>query len=189
MVYLNLNHAMWTADMKAFVLGLIPKAFPDNPPNLDQSHIRHQSSSNYCEVKFPTKQFAERFISWVSSHPNTVDTHSNAITMFAKFSSSPKERAMGRLLTAAFQYIESHACFDAAVMKLSTNRGIGTLSVRYKGLAHIILQVVVSRSPGSAPVAKRGKMVANDIPGFTSAILDKAVQLANEAISERFSES
>ena len=175
--------------MKAFVLGLVPKVFPDNPPNLEQSHIRHQSSSNYCEINFPNKEFAERFISWVSSHPNTVDTHSNSITMFAKFSSSPKERAMGRLLTAAFKYVESHSVFDPAVMKLSTNRSIGTLSIRYKGLAHIILQVVVSRSPGSAPVAKRGKMVANDVPGFTTAILDKAVQLANEAISERFSES
>ena len=117
LVYLNLDHAMWTADMKAFVSALTPKVFLDNPPVLEPSQIRHQSSSNYCEVNFPTKEFAQRFIFWVASHPNTIDSHSNPITMFAKFSSSPKERAMGRLLIAAYRYIESHSVFDPAVMK------------------------------------------------------------------------
>ena len=91
---------------------------------------------------------------------------------------------MGKLLTSAYDYILNCGGFDAAVMKLQTNRAIGTLSVRYRGLAHVILQVVVSRNPGTPPLAKRGKIVADAVPGFSEDVISKAVELANASIAD-----
>ena len=89
---------------------------------------------------------------------------------------------MGRLLRSAYQYVVRSGAYDEAVMKLQTNRTIGTLSLRYKGLAHVILQVHMPRSADASPVAKRGKLKGGVVPGFSDEILEKAVELANKSI-------
>ena len=90
---------------------------------------------------------------------------------------------MGRILRCAYQYVVKSGAYDEAVMKLQTNRTIGTLSIRYKGLAHVIHQVHMPRSSDASPVAKRGKPKPDIVLGFSLDILDKAVELANMAIA------
>ena len=179
---------MWTGDLKKFVLALIPKAFQppsyEFPPALENSHIRHQSSSTHCEITFPSKSHAEHFISWVSRFPDTLDMHNNNIALRAKFAASPKERAMGRILTSAYDYISKSGGVDRAVMELQTNRSMGTLSIRYRGLAYVILQIWLPRSSSGNPSARRGSMRGDAAPGITDAIIAKAVDLANAAIVE-----
>ena len=178
---------MWTADLKKFVLGLVDNAFsPPNfasVPNIGDKGIYHQSSSNYCEINFPSKDFAAHFIKWITENPNHQDIHGNWISMYAKFSSTPKERSMGRILTCAYKYVVKSGAYDEAVMKLQTNRTIGTLSIRYKGLAHVILQVHMPKSSDASPIAKRGKLKPDVVPGFSLDVLNKAVELANMAIA------
>ena len=177
----------WTADLKKFVLGLVDTAFsPPNfasIPNIGDKGIYHQSSSNYCEINFPSKDNAAHFIKWITENPNHQDIHGNWISMYAKYSSTPKERTMGRILRCAYKYVVKSGAYDEAVMKLQTNRTIGTLSIRYKGLAHVILQVHMPRSSDASPIAKRGKLKPDVVPGFSLDILDKAVELANMAIA------
>ena len=186
MVYLNMNVSMWTADLKTFVMDLIPKAFPPDfpfPPSITNGNIKHQSSTNYCDIVFQSKDQASHFISWVSANSIQQDSHDNTIKLFAKFSASPKEQAMGRLLTASYKFILENPVYDAAAMKLQTNRSIGTLSVRYKGLAHVILQVVFPRVAGAPPFAKRGKIVSDAVPGFNDELITQCIELANSSIT------
>ena len=98
-VYLNLDSAMWTGDLKPFVLSLIPRAFtaPNwlSPPVLDNKSIRHQSSSNHCEVTFLSKEQADHFIKWISRNPVATDVHENDITMYAKPFAPPQGKSHG----------------------------------------------------------------------------------------------
>ena len=179
---------MWTGDLKKFVIAMIPKAFTPptfaTPPDINNSNIRHQSSSTHCEITFSCKAHAEHFISYVQRYPDALDIHDNNIKLRAKFAASPKERAMGRILTSAYDHIQSSGGFDRAVMELQTNRAMGTLSIRYRGLAYVVLQIWIPRNNAGTPHARRGTMRGDVVPGITDAILLRAVELANAAIVE-----
>ena len=91
---------------------------------------------------------------------------------------------MGRILTSAFEFISTSGGFDRAVMELQTNRSMGTLSIRYRGLAYVVLQIWLPRASFGTPSARRGTMSGNTVPGITDEIIQKAVDLANAAIVE-----
>ena len=91
---------------------------------------------------------------------------------------------MGRILTSAYDHIQSSGGFDRAVMELQTNRAMGSLSIRYRGLAYVVLQIWIPRNNAGTPHARRGTMRGDVVPGITDAILLRAVELANAAIVE-----
>ena len=91
---------------------------------------------------------------------------------------------MGRILTSAYDFILKSGGFDRAVMELQTNRSMGTLSIRYRGLAYVILQIWLPRASAGSPSARRGPMRGDVVPGITDEIIQKAVDLANSAIVE-----
>ena len=91
---------------------------------------------------------------------------------------------MGRILTSAYDIILKSGGFDRVVMELQTNRSMGTLSIRYRGLAYVILQIWLPRSSAGSPSARRGTMRGDAVPGITDEIFQKAIDLSNAALVE-----
>ena len=78
---------------------------------------------------------------------------------------------MGIILGEAFSHISALSTFDLSVHKLQTNKKTGTLSIRHKGRAFVLLQVMLPRknNPDIAPAVRKVDELPPDFPGVSNA--------------------
>ena len=142
--------------------------------------LRHITPDCHSDIDMHTKARASHFIAWVKDHPVVIDDHGNEVTIRASFIATPQERAMGSILSAAYTHISSRPGYIHKTHCLQTNKKNGTLSIRDKGRAFVLLQVLLLRkgAPDVAPQVRKKEILPDSFPGIADAEVDAAIALA-----------
>ena len=169
----------FTYDLKTFLALLFEQAF-DTPVSVENFPIRHLTPDCHSDINFGDKVRAEHFLAWVQANPKAKDEYGNEIDIRAAHTATPTERAMGSVLAAAFRHISSRPGYSKDNHRLQTNKRNGTLSIRNRGRAYVLLQIMLPKknSPNIVPSAKQIDILPADFPGVSDADVKAALELA-----------
>ena len=169
----------FTYDLKSFLAFLFGQVF-DTPVNVEDLAVRHITPEVHSDIEFRDKVRANHFLAWVQAHPQVVDEYGNNIGIRASHTATPVERAMGSVLSAAFSHIIALPGYNKDTHRLQTNKRNGTLSIRNRGRAFILLQVVLPKkgSSNAVPSARQVDTLPADFPGVSDADVKAALELS-----------